>query len=32
MSDEDVPADYYQYQPEEDELAMIQIIQDRTTN
>lgn len=32
MSDEDVPADYYQYQPEEDELAMIQIVQDRTAN
>lgn len=32
MSDEDVPTDYYQYQPDEEELAMIQIVQDRTAN
>lgn len=32
MSDEDVPSDYYQYQPEKEDLAMIQIVQDRTAN
>ena len=32
MSDEDVPEDYYQYQPDEEELNMIKVVQERTAN
>lgn len=32
MSDEDVPEDYYQYQPDEQELNMIKVVQERTAN
>ena len=32
MSDEDVPEDFYQYKPDEEELQMIQIVQDRIAN
>ena len=30
MSDEDVPENYYQYQPDEQELNMIKVVQERT--
>ena len=32
MSDEEVPVDYYQYQPDEEELNMIKVVQERTAN
>lgn len=32
MSDEDVPEDFYQYQPDEEELNMIETVQERTAN